>query len=336
MPLQLIRQDITRMQADAIVCAADHQLSPGGGVSAAIHRAAGPELLKECRTLGACRTGEAKATAGYGLSCKYIIHTVGPVWRGGLSGEKKALTDCYRSSLTLAQKLGCESIAFPLISAGVFGYPKDRALRTAVEAISAFLMENDEDMQVYLVVFGSEAMHAGSRLFADIRQYIDDHYVQEHEDLRAENLRAHLLEDSFCMADEAPSCGKEELHTLEEALEEIDESFSEMVLRKIKEKGMKNAECYRKANLDRRLFSKINSNLHYRPSKATAVALALALKLDLKETRELLMKAGLALSRSSKFDIIVEYFISRGMYNVFEINTVLLEYDQPLLGAVEE
>lgn len=351
MPLQLIRQDITLMHVDAIVNAANKQLGPGSGVNGAIHRAAGPELLRESLSLGGCATGEAKATAAYQLPCRYVIHTVGPVWRGGIFGEKEKLATCYRSSLALALKLGCESIAFPLISSGVFGYPKDQALKVAVGAISTFLLENETDMLVYLVLYNKEAVQTGSKLFADIRQYIDDNYVAAHVDPRREYRRRRQVLEEWDYADTSdssfmiPPCAasvKEEDFpvrscapmSLEDALDQIDESFSEMVLRKIKEKGMKNAECYKKANLDKKHFSKISNDIHYKPKKTTAVALAVALELDLAETKELLMKAGLALSKSDKFDIIVEYFISNRMYDIFEINEVLFAYDQVLLGAV--
>ena len=351
MPLQLIRQDITQMHVDAIVNSANRHLSTGSGVNGAIHQAAGPELLKECLTLGGCQTGEAKATAAYNLPCKHIIHTVGPVWHGGTHGEKDALTACYRNCLMLAQKMGCESIAFPLISSGVFGYPKDQALKVAVETISTFLLESDADLLVYLLIFSKEAMQTGGKLFANIQQYIDDNYVDAHVDPRREYRRrrqvmeewydAEASDSSIMMPPCASSAEEEDFSvqacmpmSLEDALDQIDESFSEMVLRKIKEKGIKNADCYKKANLDKKHFSKISNDVHYKPKKTTAVALAVALELDLAETKELLMKAGLALSKSDKFDIIVEYFISNGMYNIFEINEVLFAYDQVLLGAV--
>lgn len=352
MPLQLVRNDITLMQVDAIVNAANKRLAGGSGVNGAIHRAAGPELLQECLTLGGCQTGEAKITRGYNLPCRYVIHTVGPVWRGGLFGEKEKLASCYWNALELAYRSGCESVAFPLISSGVFGYPKDKALKVAVESISRYLLENDADLTVYLVMFSKEAVQTGSKLFAGIRQYIDDNYVAEHTDFRRENARARQIEEdwypqpSFSSTMAAPqaqpsdvygeacSDGFYESGSLEEALGMIDESFSEMVLRRIAEKGMKNAECYKKANLDKKHFSKIANDLHYKPKKTTALALAVALEMDLAETRELLMKAGLALSRSDKFDIIVEFFIREKRYDIFEINEALFYYDQPLLGCV--
>jgi len=271
MPLQLIRQDITQMQVDAIVNSANKHLTAGSGVNGAIHKAAGPELLKECLSLGGCQTGEAKRTAAYNLPCKYIIRTVGPVWHGGAYGEKDALAACYRSCLTLAQKMGCESIAFPLISSGVFGYPKDQALKVAVETISTFLLESDADMLVYLLIFSKEAMQTGSKLYANIQQYIDDNDADRHVDVRRESIRARRAAEAWddeatcfmpapCSASPvcAPLAEKEayceeicEFSSLDEALEQIDESFSEMVLRKIKEKGMKNADCYKKAKTSR-------------------------------------------------------------------------------------
>jgi len=351
MPLHLIRQDITLMQVDAIVNASNHRLLDGGGVNGAIHRAAGPGLLAECQTLGGCQTGEAKFTSAYRLPCKYVIHTVGPVWQGGTHNEPALLASCYRKSLALAQELGCESIAFPLISSGVFGYPRELAIKTATEAIGAFLLESDADLHVYLVLFNREAVLSGSKLFADIRQYIDDRYVQTHADVYRENLRAQRMQQEACWMSEScaappapmsappkkkPFFPKRRMPaaTLEEALRHIDESFSEMVLRRIREKGMKNADCYKKANLDKKHFSKIANDPHYRPKKTTVLALAVALEMDLTETRELLMKAGMALSPSDKFDIIVEFFIRNGVYDIFVINEALFDYDQPLLGAV--
>lgn len=331
MPLFVVRNDITKMNVDAIVNAANETLLGGGGVDGAIHRAAGPGLLAECRTLGGCRTGNAKITGGYELPCKYVIHTVGPVWHGGLFGEKRLLTSCYRNSLELAKKNGCESVAFPLISAGVYGYPKDKAIKTAMDAIGDFLLEND--MTVYLVVFDKSAYQISGKLFADIAAYIDDHYVDAHTDRFRETQRIPrpIPEPECCaMPMQMAAAPKQSLN---EMLSTIDESFSEMLLRKIDEKGMKDSACYKKANIDRKLFSKIRSDKNYKPSKPTALAFAIALELPLSETKEMLMKAGFALSHSNKFDIIIEYFITNGNYNIFEINEALFAFDQSLLGG---
>ena len=283
MPLQIVRNDITKMKVDAIVNAANSSLLGGGGVDGCIHRAAGPELLVEC--------------------------------------EK----------LALAKEHGCESVAFPLISSGIFGYPKDEALKVAINTISSFLLEND--MMVYIVIFDRKAYQISSKLFADINAYIDDRYVEEHRDSYAERIsRLHsLAAEESCPIPAAPMVAK--AASLDDALKQIDESFSEMLLRKIDECGMTDAECYKKANIDRKLFSKIRSDKLYRPSKPTVIAFAIALELPLDELKDMLSKAGFALSHSSKFDIIVEYFVERGNYNVFEINEALFAFDQSLIGA---
>ena len=334
MPLQIVRNDITKMKVDAIVNAANSSLLGGGGVDGCIHRAAGPELLAECKTLGGCETGSAKITKGYRLSCKYVIHAVGPRWRDGKHGEREKLVSCYRTSLALAKEHGCETVAFPLISSGIYGYPKDQALKVAIDTISDFLLEND--MTVYIVIFDRKAYQIGEKLLSDIAAYIDDNYVDEHTDSRSERLRRMQMlsdepEEETFGAPLAPMAASAK--TLDDALSQIDESFSEMLLRKIDEKGMTDAQCYKKANIDRKLFSKIRSDRLYKPSKATALAFAIALELPLDETKEMLMKAGFALSHSNKFDIIIEYFIEHGNYNVFEINEALFAFDQSLLGA---
>ena len=329
MPLEIVRNDVTRMEVDAIVNAANETLLGGGGVDGAIHRAAGPELLAECRTLGGCPTGEARITRGYRLPCRYVIHTVGPVWRGGRHGEEQLLTACYRNSLALAKQHECQSVAFPLISSGVYGYPKEQALKVATDAIRDFLMEND--MLVYIVLFDRDSFHASGRLYARVAEYIDDTYVDAHADSALERSRrmhqVEFLEE--CRSLEAPCIAD----ALEGALRTLDESFSQMVLRKIDEAGIKDSVCYKRANLDRKLFSKLRNNVNYQPSKPTAVALAVALELNLDETAELLRKAGLALSHSCKFDVIIEYCILNGIYDVNTINETLFDFHQPLLGA---
>ena len=329
MPLIIVRNDITKMKVDAIVNAANKTLLGGGGVDGCIHRAAGPELLQECRTLGGCMTGEAKITKAYRLPSQYVIHTVGPVWRGGCYGEREQLASCYRTSLALAKEHGCETVAFPLISSGIFGYPKDQALRVAVDTISEFLAEND--MTVYIVIFDRAAYQIGNKLFADIAAYIDDHYVDAHTDSRRERMRRMGVVESRMLTayEDAPMATS----GLDEALAHLDTGFSETLLKLIDRSGKKDAEIYKKANVDRKLFSKIRNNPDYKPSKPTAIAFAIALELNLRETRDLIARAGYALSPSSKFDVIIEYFIMQRDYDIFKINEALFAFDQSLLGA---
>lgn len=336
MPLNIVRNDITKMNVDAIVNAANEKLLGGGGVDGCIHRAAGPELLDECRTLGGCKTGDAKVTKGYNLPCKYIIHTVGPVWKGGSNNEKILLESCYRTSLELAVANKCESVAFPLISSGIYGYPKDQALKVAVNTISKFLATTDLD--VYLVVFDKNSFAIGEKLFNAIEEFIDDFYVAEREDTRrrrilSENRIGGSCRDEMLMPMDIPKHKATTEGDLGDFLDMLDESFSEMLLRKIDESGMTDAECYKKANIDRKLFSKIRSDKFYKPSKPTVLAFAIALRLPLGETKEMLQKAGFALSHSNVSDLIVEFFIIRGNYNIFEINNALFAYDQSTLGG---
>ena len=343
MPLEIVRNDITKMAVDAIVNAAQASLLGGGGVDGCIHRAAGPELLAACRTLGVCKTGDAKITKAYRLPCKYVIHTVGPVWNGGKYGEREQLASCYRTSLALAKTHKCETVAFPLISSGIFGYPKDQALRVAVDTIGEFLMEND--MTVYIVIFDRAAYQISGKLFADIAEYIDDHYVDEHTDSQPERLRrlnrleskaGKVCEDAapdFMAAPCAPIAMSVAGGGLDDMLVELDAGFSETLLKLIDRTGKKDSEIYKKANVDRKLFSKIRNNPDYKPSKATAIAFAIALELDLEETKDFIARAGFALSRSSKFDVIIEYFIKQKNYDVFAINEALFAFDQSLLGA---
>lgn len=341
MPLKIVRNDITKMAVDAIVNAANSSLLGGGGVDGCIHAAAGEGLLAECKTLGGCETGSAKITGGYALPCKYVIHAVGPRWQGGMRNEKALLESCYRTSLRLAKEHHCETVAFPLISSGIYGYPKDQALKVAVDVISEFLLEND--MTVFIVVFDRAAYQISEKLFTDIAAYIDDRYADE----RADNRRARSLwsasstRQSTVLEETAGRpllgvCASTVLfaeESLDAKLKQLDESFSQMLLRKIDEKGMTDSACYKKANIDRKLFSKIRSDVQYKPSKPTAIAFAIALELSLSETEDLLRKAGFALSHSNKFDLIIEYFISRAKYNIFEINEALFAFDQSLLGA---
>lgn len=331
MPFEIVRNDITKMAVDAIVNAANETLLGGGGVDGAIHRAAGPELLAECRKLRGCKTGEAKLTKGYDLPAKYVIHTVGPIWEGGGYGEEDLLRSCYRNSLSLAKKKKCACVAFPLISSGVYGYPKDKALKVAVDEISAFLLKNE--MTVYLVIFDKASLVISEKLFSSIREYIDDTYVAGRTDSAEERRRVMAQMEKSSLREEMRCCEAAPAMALEDIVFDLDESFSQMLLRKIDEKGMKDSECYKRANIDRKLFSKIRSDAGYRPKKTTAIAFAIALELSIEETNDMLKKAGYALSHSNKFDIIIEYFIKEKNYNIHEINEALFAFDQVLLGV---
>ena len=324
MPIQIVRNDITKMNCDAIVNAANQTLLGGGGVDGAIHRAAGPELLAECKTLGGCHTGEAKITGAHRLPCKYVIHTVGPVWRGGGRHEEEKLISCYRNSLKLAEDYHCDSVAFPLISAGAYGYPKEQALQIAVSEICKFLIHHD--IMVYIVVFDKDCFQISKRLIHEITEYIDECYVEAHYEDNTTRLFTYLFDD------DEPEYHQRAPLNLRDAIGQIDESFSEMLMRKIDEKGMTDVQCYKKANVDRKLFSKIRSNPQYKPRKTTAAAFAVALELPFDEAKDLLSKAGYSLTHSNKFDIIIEYFIKKGEYDIFTINEALFEFDQVLLG----
>ena len=326
MPLKIVRNDITTMKVDAIVNAANNSLLGGGGVDGCIHRAAGPELLEECRKRHGCETGDAKITGGYKLPCRYVIHTVGPVWRGGDHNEQALLASCDIRSMELALEHRCTSIAFPLISAGVYGYPKDKALKVAIDIIGDFLLRHE--MDAYIVIFDKKAYQISEKLFGNIRRYIDDNYVKSNEE-PPEYMAYRATAARECQMQNIGAANM----SLDEKLKQLDESFSQMLLRKIDEKGMKDSQCYKKANIDRKLFSKIRSDVNYRPSKTTAIDFAIALELPPDETADMLKKAGFALSHSNIFDLIIEYFIEEGNYNIFEINEALFAFDQPLLGA---
>lgn len=340
MPMLIIRNDITKMRIDTIVNAANTSLKKGGGVCGAIFSAAGDEKLQEeCFKLKKCNVGEAVITSGYRLPAKYIIHTVGPIWDGGSSGEEKLLHNCYINSLKLALKYKCKSIAFPLISSGIYGYPKDKALQIAISAIGEFLINHE--MLVYLVVYDKKAFVLSGKLFFAIEKYIDDNYVEER--LISERQRhiepyeyhqfENMNEDSIKFESPVPVNEIKGKRSLQDIISQLDESFSQMLLRLIDEKGMTDVETYKKANIDRKLFSKIRSNIGYNPSKVTSIAFAIAIRLSLDETRDLLNKAGYTLSHSNKFDVIIEYFIEEGNYNIYEINEALFAFEQILLGV---
>lgn len=319
------------MKVDAIVNAANTALQMGGGVCGAIFQAAGAtELKAACNKLAPIQTGEAVITPGFQLTAKHIIHTAGPVYTDGKHGEEGLLRACYINSLKRAWENGCKSIAFPLISSGIYGYPKVEALRVATAAIQSFL--DTQEMDVSLVVFDKAAFEVSEKLLGEVASYIDENYVDEHRDRRRELLDVEkmVLDETERMQYNAPMS---KMPGIDDLVGNLDEPFSATLLRFIDTKGKTDVEVYKRANLDRKLFSKIRTSKSYMPSKRTAIALAVALELSLDETDDLLERAGYALSRSQKFDVIVEYFLVSGRYDIFEINEVLFKYDQPLLGG---
>ena len=340
MPLQIVRNDITKMNTHAVVNCANEYLLPTGGVSAAIFNEAGHvELSEICRKIGRIRTGTSVITSGYKL-CRYIIHTAGPVWCGGNNNEIACLRNCYDTALQAAYEYKCESIAFPLISSGSFRFPKQKAIDIAVAAISDSPYLSCLD--IYLCLFDDEAVTVASK-FGAVKQYIDSRYADECRYARNESVKYDFSEcrsnppviPGFAEASFAPAPSRafNKKKSIEEMLQRVDESFSESLLRLIDEKGMTDVEVYKSANIDRKLFSKIRNNPEYRPKKNTVIAFAIALKLNLAETNALLGRAGYVLSHSNKADIIIEYFILNRIYNIFEINEALFAFDQQLLGV---
>lgn len=355
MPVKITRGDITKLHVDAVVNAANSSLLGGGGVDGCIHRAAGKELLNECRLLGGCKTGEAKITKGYNMPCKYIIHTVGPVWRGGHNNEPELLASCYRKSMELAAEYGCNSIAFPLISSGVYGYPKDKAIRVAMDTVKEYIFSHD-DIDVYIVVYNRDRFEIDEKLYSDVNEYINANLpVMYSGSITEQEPRMNRdIPDDFddyydvmsIFSDREDSVSEplssvQEYSTekisfddsLESMLDNMDESFSDALLHIIDSKGMTDVQCYKKANISRKHFSKIRSDVNYRPGKSTVIAFAIALELNLDETQSLLRTAGFALSHSNKFDIIIEYFIIHGNYDIFQINETLFKFGQATIGG---
>lgn len=343
MPFEIVRNDITNMRVDVIVNTANPRPVIGSGTDSMIHEKAGPELLTARQKIGNIDRGCAAITPAFHLPAKYVIHTVGPVWVDGSQGELAQLHNCYRNSLNLAWENQCASIAFPLISTGNYGFPKDKALQIAIAAFSSFLLEYE--MQIYLVVFDKAAYKLSEKLFHGVASYIDEHFVDMCEQAVAtENLRrlrrygAEEMETWEDRAERRPLClsanaSAPKKRSLADSLREADAGFSETLLSLIDKSGKKDSEIYKKACISRQHFSKIRNNPHYQPTKPTAIALALALELDLEGTYDLLGRAGFTLSKSSKFDLIIRYFIERKEFNVVAINVALYEFDQPLLGS---
>ncbi len=367
MPFHIIRNDITKLEVDVIVNAANKRLQLGGGVCGAIFSVAGEEQLQRaCNKIGFCNTGDAVITRGYHLPAKFIIHTVGPIYGENPSEEEQQLYLCYKNSLLLAKRKRLTSIAFPVISSGIYGYPKAEAIKIAKKAIKDFLETND--MLVYLVVYDKEIFQISEQLFLSVQSFINEKMVKQEVRLRTvsylektESNNILLREDnsifesdkkviyrpkeirsqskvphnfSVSMAQSMPKleAEKREKRSLEDLMKRKVETFSEMLFRLIDEKGMTEVEVYKRANIDRKLFSKIRKK-DYTPRKITVIALAIGLKLNLDETKDLLGRAGFALSDCNKFDVIIEYFIENENYDIFEINETLFAFEQQLLGA---
>lgn len=382
MPLFMIRNDITKMQVDAVVNPSNPELHMGRGTSWAIYHAAGvTELTNACKKIGSCEIGKAVMTRGFALPAKFIIHAVCPPWTDEREQDKRILKNAYLSALQLSKEYGFHSVAFPLLSSGFYGWPKAEAFHLATTAISEFLIENE--MAVYLVLYDHESVEVSKKLFSKIEEYIDDHYVEvKHEGYSHQKsaFKYNSLPPDMMVHDAAaypsfsdeprskspcdsnvpgvPAVTKDSAKTsekkktaksivlpeflkklsvpkgrkLDELMSHMDETFSQMLLRLIDERRLKDSTVYHKANIDRRLFSKIRNDINYAPTKKTVLAFAIALELSLDETKDLLMKAGYAFSNSSKFDVIISFFIENRNYNVFEINEVLFAYDQPILG----
>ena len=352
MPLKIIRQDITKIKCDAIVNPTNRHMWPGGGADAAIHEAAGPELLDYCQKLGGVSVGEAKITPAFNLPCKYVIHTAGPEWEGGLSGERVLLRSCYKESMKLAIEHRCKTVAFPLIASGLYGYPKDKVLKEAMDVLSKFLKHYE--MDVYIVVYDKTAYSISRELYDDVQSFVDNFYVEMHSDMfdnfREEDTYA-SYKASRIMCDklstleepieecsiEAPVCCDSvpfQSARLDKMLKDMDKGFAETLFDYIDKKGLTDVEAYKCANVSRKTFSKIKCDKHHKPSKITAISFAVGLHLNLDETKHLLSTAGLALSRADKFDVIIEYFIMSGKYKtIHDVNEVLYQFDQLLLGV---
>lgn len=356
MAFQIIRNDITKVSADAIVNTANPEPVIGGGTDYAIHKAAGPELLEARKQIGNIYTGQSVATPAHQLSAKYVLHTVSPAWIDGKHHEEEDLRKAYDAALILAYELGCKSIAFPLMAAGTYGFPHDLALSVAIRAFTDFLL--DHEMQIYLVLFNSKAFGIAGSIFDDLKSYIDDNYVSEKNEeeyfideyptvnassirsKRAELQRRRRMErerrerESFVgSAPQAPLAAPrpDERYSLADILKQHEKTFSEYLLDLLKERDGKDSEVYKRAEVSKQLFSKILNNPDYQPTKSTVIQLALGLKLDLVQTQKLLGKAGYALTRSSKTDLVVQYYIERKIYNVTFINEALYDCGLPLL-----
>ena len=320
MPFIIVRNDITNMNVDAIVNSTSIDGKYTGGAEGTIMALGGPELYNARLDIGDIKVTQAMLTKGYDLHAKYVIHTFGP-WKEIETEDYSLLRNTYRNVLQVAKSAMCESIAFPLISTGLFDYPKRLALKIAEEVITDFLAVND--MHIFLVVYDRESYLSSLELYADVSAYIEDNLIYEKDIMMYKSAMMHDINYNDM------DVSKE----LENRLSVIDEGFSKTLIQLIDESGEKNSIVYNRANVDKRLFSKIKNNKEYQPSKNIAIAFAIALKLNLEETEDFLARAGYALSNSIVFDVIVEYCIKNKIYDIFTINELLYDKDQNLLGS---
>ena len=341
MPFLMIRNDITKVTADVIVNPANRNLLQGSGTSRAIYQAAGEqELTAACEAIGYCDLGKAVCTPAFRLPAKYIFHAVCPAWHGDMAGEAEQLAGAYHSALELAVEHHCESVAFPLLSSGNYGYPKEQAFRIAVDTITGFVL--DHDLTVYLVLYDRHSLAVSRKLFASVEEYIDDHYVAQNDESyefdrwRRESAerRRRLEEEAAPMLEAAaPPAAPMAARSLEHLMDNLGESFTTRLLRLIDERGLKDSTVYKQSNISRQHFSKIQCNRDYNPKKKTVLAFAVGLHLSEDETIDLLKSAGYAFSDGSKRDWIVRYCLEHKIYNINQVNTLLFEYDQEQLGA---
>lgn len=322
MPLHIVRNDISQMKADAIVNSANPYPVIGGGAEYSIYETAGKEkLLKARESIGELQEGEAAFTPAYGLNAKVVIHTVAPVWKDGKSGEKERLAACYENALAIAEDLKCESIAFPLLAAGTNGFPKDTALNTAISTVSAYLQEHDTE--VWLTVYDRESYRLSEEVYGDVRSYINENSVM----MTMSRPRPNHVFDAMPSAAAGPMPKAKKPMVLPKK----EDTFQQKLLQLIDESGETDPAVYRRANLDRKLFAKIRKDINYKPSRKTAAALALALRLSEKDAEDLLARAGLALSRSMTSDLILRYCFENHIYNIQEVNAILFAFDQETL-----
>lgn len=337
MPFQIIRNDITKVKADAIVNTANPDVVVGRGTDYAVYHAAGRDrLLAERKKIGIMHPGQAAHTPAFNLDAKYIIHTVGPAWIDGNHDEREILHSCYEKSLNLAAELSCRSIAFPLIATGSYGFPKDEALQIALAEIDRFLLSHE--MEVILVVLGRKAFELSEKLVGDIEEYIDEHGIAELHEAEygiwygSERWERPEQNKTSAMLG-APLFPDVSGMSLDEILESSEDTFQQKLFKLIEESGMDDVTVYKKANIDRKVFSRIRCKKDYKPTKKTAVAFAIALQLDMPTMLDLLSRAEIAFSPSSKFDLIITYFVTNKVYDIYEINAALFKYGQPILGA---